>query len=586
MTQLDTNEQRAEESVVSVEKSAIKLSSETQLVQIKLRTTAENPVRATLTDPIPDTHAVKLDDGTAYTDGVLTFDQTVQPGEVRRIDYPLVGPTATSLSASTIESVTRVDSESPLSIAWTGNDGSTAMPAVAAENGETASLLAAPETAVNTADAMQGAAIGVILTTDNEDAVVRTVLRARRNGLQVFATTQGVEADAEALDLLETLGTPVLSPPSKWASQLELHRLLSRAARERGLSGIVLQTRDCPRIDYDRTATAFAVSDYEVIAIPELWNQSPENPSVVVGIPAYNAAESIATVVESAFPFAEDVLVVDDGSHDATADCAREAGATVVTHERNRGYGGALKTLFREADDLGAAHLVIIDADGQHDPGDIPALIETQCRDDADIVIGSRYVGERRTKIPVARSLGLAVINNLTNASMGKLRPSGFIRDTQSGYRAYSRAAIRSLATDSSIGNNMGASTDILYHAHRARLSVAEVPTTISYDVENASSQGSLSHGLDLIRNIFWTVEYGRPLLILGLPGAIMTLLGVAISVLLVVQYVETDTLAAIPLATSILFALGGLLVCVTSLMMHVLNGHPTLKGLRDEDNS
>ncbi|MDZ7745922.1 MAG: glycosyltransferase family 2 protein [Halobacteriales archaeon] len=98
----------------------------------------------------------------------------------------------------------------------------------------------------------------------------------------------------------------------------------------------------------------------------------------------------------------------------------------------------------------------MIDADGQHDPADIPRLVETQRQEETDIVIGSRYIGKRTTKIPFVRSLGLGVINHLTNVSLGTLRPSGFIRDTQSGYRAYSRYATKSLANDRSIGNNRG----------------------------------------------------------------------------------------------------------------------------------
>nr|WP_244995662.1 glycosyltransferase family 2 protein [Halomicroarcula pellucida] len=341
-----------------------------------------------------------------------------------------------------------------------------------------------------------------------------------------------------------------------------------------------MQTRDCPRIDYDRTSAAFERADYEVVAIPEQWSVARDTPTVVVGIPAYNAADSIADVVDRAAAFADEVVVVDDGSRDATADRAREAGATVVAHDWNQGYGGALKTLFREAADRDAAHLVVVDADGQHDPADIPILVETQDRADADIVIGSRYVGDRQSKIPFVRSLGLAVINDLTNLSLGKLRPSGWVRDTQSGYRAYNRRALRSLAGDQTLGNNMGASTDILYHAHRNRLSVAEVGTTISYDVENSSTQGSLSHGLDLVRNIVWTVEYGRPLLIVGIPGTITTLLGVSVVLLLLVQYVETGALYPVQLGTAIMFAIGGTLLCVTALMMHVLNGHPTMKRL------
>ncbi|MFC7138079.1 glycosyltransferase family 2 protein [Halobaculum litoreum] len=287
----------------------------------------------------------------------------------------------------------------------------------------------------------------------------------------------------------------------------------------------------------------------------------------------------------SALPYADEVVVVDDGSGDETAASARAAGATVVVHERNRGYGGALKTLFKKGAELDAAHLVVIDADGQHDPADIPLLVETQQRDGTDIVIGSRYVGERTTRIPFVRAIGLGVINSLTNASLGNLRPSGFIRDTQSGYRAYSRAATRSLASDRRIGNNMGASTDILYHAHRNRFSVAEVETTISYGVANASSQGSFSHGMDLLRNILWTVQYGRPMLVLGLPGFLTWVFGVVSMTWILFQYAETGALSFLSIVGATVCTLGGLLVCIAALMMHVLNSHPTMKRLGAEDD-
>ena len=577
----------------AVSRTVVDLDDDSRLVTVAIRVAADEPVRVGFTQSIPASHALRLADRrplTPYSDGQLTVEQTVDPGVDATFGYRVDGPVGTVLPDPSVE-LLPAGTDAPVSVAWVDADTTStalAMSGPTGTEGDTTALPLVINPDTQAADPLEGAAIGVILTPKNEDAVVRTVLRASRRGHTVLVTTQGIDADedAETLDMLESMGALVLSPPSKWAAQLLLHRVLAGFARERGFPGIVLQTRDCPRIDYERTATVFGHADYEVIAIPELWNQSPGNPTVVVAIPAYNAEESIGAVVESALPYAEEVIVVDDGSRDQTADRAREAGATVVVHERNKGYGGALKTIFREGAERDAAHLVVIDADGQHDPADIPALVGTQKREETDIVIGSRYVGERDTRIPFVRSFGLAVINNLTNASMGKLRPSGFIRDTQSGYRAYSRFATKSLAADPTIGNNMGASTDILYHAHRNRLSVAEVGTTISYDVENASSQGSLSHGLDLLRNIFWTVEYGRPLLILGTPGAATTLFGVAATIWLLTQYVETGVLAGSQLGVAILVALGGLLVCVTALMMYVLNGHPTMKRLNSEDNS
>ncbi|WP_324664297.1 glycosyltransferase family 2 protein [Haloarcula sediminis] len=574
----------------------MELDDEHHLCVLSLRSgaTETRPVR--VVERIPDTHSLQL--GATETapapGGVLTIERTVPPDEAVRFGYLLAGTATPELPEPSVGLQPDVLDDDGVQAVWTGPGGETTALEVAPDRQElslpvvarpAASELSGSAAEERAGSSMGDAAIGLVLRPTNEDAALRTVLRATQRGHPVFVTYSGTAADVESLDRLSSLGAVVVDPPGTDASQSELNRLLSRTARERGLPGLVLQTRDCPRIDYRRTADAYDRADYEVVAIPENWSIPSSEPRVVVGIPAYNAATSIAEVVERAAAFADDVVVVDDGSRDETAARAREAGASVVRHELNRGYGGALKTLFRTADDRGAEHLVVIDADGQHDPADIPTLVETQKRGGTDIVIGSRYVGDRDTKIPLVRSVGLAVINGLTNASMGKLRPSGYVHDTQSGYRVYSRRAIHSLAADSMIGDNMGASTDILYHAHKARLSVSEVPTTISYDVDNASSQGSLSHGFDLLRNIAWTVEYGRPLLIVGMPGVVSTVMGIAVTVLLLTSYLNTGTVAAHQLIVSTLFAVGGMLLCIAAILMHVLNVHPTMRRLTTDTN-
>ncbi len=578
---------------ISVTKTTNDVGSGTHLVELSVTTAGDGPVRVAVSDPVPESHALAEpdggtesdSDGAAYTDGRLTVEHVVRPGEDTRLGYLLDGPDE-ELPDPTVERVERVERIAsdadllPATVRWVGTDGETRTLDVTDANAAGVDDAVPLVRRAAELDQLQNAAVGVVLTPGNEDAAYRTVLRATRRGHSVFVTYSGVDVADEALDTLASLGATVVDPPAGRQPQAALHRLLSQEAREYGHAGIVLQTRDCPRIDYERTAAAFERADYEVVAIPEEWGESTDAPTVMVAIPAYNAARSIGDVVERTLAFADEVVVIDDGSRDETAAAAREAGATVVVHDHNRGYGGALKTAFREAASRDAKHLVVIDADGQHDPADIPLLVEAQRQDAADIVIGSRYAEGSKTKIPFVRSLGLAVINNLTNVSLGNLRPSGWVRDTQSGYRAYSRRAVRSLAADPSIGNNMGASTDILYHAHRNRLSVGEVGTTITYDVEESSTQGSLSHGLDLVRNIVWTVEYGRPLLIVGIPGAVTTLLGVSLTLFFVAYYVETGALLAVQLGIAVLFAIGGLLLCTTALTMHVLNGHPTLKRL------
>ena len=578
---------------VAVIRSLLATGEQRQLAVVTVTTTGAAPTGVRLTETLPTTHSFSLADSGPESSGVVTVEGTVRPDASLRFAYVVSGPVATELPSQRLELNPGGVPEDGVRATLRGGDGEETelemrperlfgrdqlrLPVLSLPKSSRATI-SGGSSSLNWS--MEGAAIGLVLTPTNEDAALRTVIRASQRGHPVLVTYTDRAAGSEVLSKLSSLGGQVVEPPSASATQSQLLRLLSGAARERGLPGIVLQTRDCPRIDYDRTSDAYEQADYEVVAIPEKWSTPSEGPRVVVGIPAYNAASSIAEVVERAAAFADDVVVVDDGSPDETAVRAREAGASVVIHEVNRGYGGALKTLFRTADERGAEHLVVIDADGQHDPADIPTLVETQERDGTDIVIGSRYVGERETKIPLVRSVGLAVINGLTNVSMGKLRPSGYVRDTQSGYRAYSRRAIASLAADPMIGNNMGASTDILYHAHRARLSVGEVPTTIYYDVENSSSQGSLSHGVDLLRNIAWTVEYGRPLLVVGGPGILSTVVGIAVMVSLFTAYLTTGTLQPTGILVSALVAVGGMLLCIAAILMHVLNVHPTMKRL------
>ena len=236
-----------------------------------------------------------------------------------------------------------------------------------------------------------------------------------------------------------------------------------------------------------------------------------QSPTVLVGIPAYNEAGTISEVIEAAIPHADEVIVVDDGSTDGTRQEARTAGALVLSHEENQGYGATLGTIFEYARHCDAAHLVIIDADGQHDVTDIPDLIRTQQETGVEIVTGSRFSGSSRSEIPRYRRFGLGVINTLTNVGLrlGYSYPS--VSDTQCGFRAYSREAIESMATAPDIGNGMGASLDIIFQAARDGHEIVEVPTRIDYDVDHASTRNPVAHGLSLLSSLFVSVAKDRP---------------------------------------------------------------------------
>jgi glycosyltransferase involved in cell wall biosynthesis len=293
---------------------------------------------------------------------------------------------------------------------------------------------------------------------------------------------------------------------------------------------------------------------------------------VLVAIPAYNEEVTIGGIVRDASEHADQVLVVDDGSDDDTAAKAETAGAIVIEHSRNRGYGAALKTAFRGAKQYGTRYLVVLDGDGQHDPVDVPQLVETQEHTDAHLVIGSRFVNGATSNPPLYRRIGLKIINVLTNLSMGVVRTASWVSDTQSGFRAYDREAIETLAVDESIGDWMDASTDILYHAHHQSYVIEEVPIEVEYDVENVNSQAPISHCVVLVRNILKTIERDRPLTALAVPGFGLTFSGVGFGYWALINYINSGTFSVGLALTATFLVLVGLFACFTAIVLHSLS--------------
>ncbi|MEM2527966.1 MAG: glycosyltransferase family 2 protein, partial [Ignisphaera sp.] len=210
---------------------------------------------------------------------------------------------------------------------------------------------------------------------------------------------------------------------------------------------------------------------------------------IVACIPAYNEEKSIAKVVLKSRKYVDKVIVCDDGSTDMTGEIAEALGAEVIRHHKNMGYGAALESLFRRALDIRADIVVTLDADGQHNPEDIPRIIEPILRGEADIVIGSRFLSSR-SKMPAYRRIGVKIINSIFRAGAKK------ISDTQSGYRAYS---IKALSLVRPIESGMGASVEILLKAEQNKLRIKEIPIRIYYKVEQPSKVNPVVHALDVI---------------------------------------------------------------------------------------
>lgn len=165
---------------------------------------------------------------------------------------------------------------------------------------------------------------------------------------------------------------------------------------------------------------------------------APEPQRILAILPAYNEAARVGGVVEGVRRHLPRVLVVDDGSNDATGDKAREAGAEVLRVDRNEGKGAALVRGFRHALDLGMDLVITMDADGQHDPGDIPKFLDTYRRTGIPILIGNR----------MWQPAAMPWLRRQTNRAMSRLlsRLTGLsLPDSQNGFRLYETDLLRHL---------------------------------------------------------------------------------------------------------------------------------------------
>ena len=279
---------------------------------------------------------------------------------------------------------------------------------------------------------------------------------------------------------------------------------------------------------------------------------------IIVGIPAFNEEKNIAAIITKLADITDTIIVCNDGSSDLTSDIAEKMGAFIINHEKNLGYGAAIRSIFLKAKELDGDILVTFDADGQHRIEDIEKVTKPIIDQEVDLVIGSRFLDESEKEVPQYRKVGIKVITKITNASIKKQ-----LTDSQSGFRAYSKKVIAEL-NPSELG--MGISTEILIKASSKKFRITEVPIKILY-AGDTSTHNPVSHGSSVILSTIKYTSIEHPLKFYGIPSMILFIIGISFTYLSAEYYAEIGRLNT----NLTIIAAGTVLIAVVLLITSIL---------------
>jgi glycosyltransferase involved in cell wall biosynthesis len=289
-------------------------------------------------------------------------------------------------------------------------------------------------------------------------------------------------------------------------------------------------------------------------------------------MPALNEAQSIQAVLKNLPRIIGEIdtiqyLVINDGSTDGTAALASSAGARVVSHRGNRGVGAAFHSAVQFALENEADILVGIDADGQFDPSEIPALIQPILNNEADMVAGNRFSSGMPAHMPPLKYWGNRKVAQLVNAITGQT-----FQDVSCGFRAYSREALLRLNIFGEITYTHETILSLAYQGLR----VMEYPIKVKYDPERKSRvAGSiLRYTIQTSKIILRVLLDYRPIRVFGSFGGICMAIGFGFEVFLIGHYVLTGSFS--PYKSTGFIGLGfiifGLLVLIIALISDILN--------------
>lgn len=299
----------------------------------------------------------------------------------------------------------------------------------------------------------------------------------------------------------------------------------------------------------------------ESAAEPVVLQRTLSESKIIVAIPCYNEGPTIGSVVLKARKYAAEVVVVDDGSTDDTAEVAELAGAKVLRHARNLGKGMAIRTAWLYAREWNPGALVLMDGDHQHDAEDIPRLLERVLADEADFVIGVRW--GKTSGMPMYRRVGKRVLDYAT-ATGAK---NGVLTDSQSGLRAFSSAALCAIEPTE---NGLSIESQMLLEAQEKELRIDEVNVDFQYDLDG-STESAGRHGTGVLGRIITLISWKRPLLFFGVFGAVLVVAAAGLGAIVLSTYYATRELAIGYTFIVVLFGIVGIVSIFIGITLNAL---------------
>ena len=283
---------------------------------------------------------------------------------------------------------------------------------------------------------------------------------------------------------------------------------------------------------------------------------------VIAAIPCFNEGATIGSVVLKARKHVNEVVVIDDGSTDDTAEVAALAGAHVIQHARNLGKGVAIRSAWLYARERTPDALVLLDGDHQHEADDVVRLVAPILNDGVDVVLGVRW--GKTSGMPTYRRVGKRALDYATALTV----KNGMVTDSQCGYRAFSWKAMEAIEP---LETGLGIESQMLTEAQEENLRIEEVNIHARYALAGSTiSPGR--HGTSVLGRVITLVSWKRPLFFFGVFGAVLLLVASALAVVVLQTYYASGQLAIGYTFIVVLFGIVGIVSVFIGIVLNAMN--------------